>query len=176
MALESGDRLRARCVVSNADPRVTLRLLGVNANSSWRTRVESIPIEGCTVKANVLLRELPSFRARPGTCEPHHYGQLNTPLTKHEWREGFAAARSGDLPKHLWTELYFQSTQDRSIVPDGLHTMSVFAQYVPYRFETGDWDSRRGEVRELIIRSLARFCEQRPRLHYRYGSDGTAGH
>ena len=54
---------------------------------------------------------------------------------------GFAAAKSGELPEHLWTELYFQSTQDRSIVPEGLHTMSVFAQYVPYRFEAGDWES-----------------------------------
>jgi phytoene dehydrogenase-like protein len=162
VVLEGGDRLRARCVVSNADPRVTLRLLGVNANSSWRTQVESIPIEGCTVKANVLLRELPSFRARPGTCEPHHFGQLNTPLTKQEWKNGYQAARSGNLPERLWTELYFQSTQDRSIAPEGLHTMSVFAQYVPYRFTEGDWDSRRGEVRELIVRSLARFCENVP--------------
>jgi phytoene dehydrogenase-like protein len=162
VVLESGERMRARCVVSNADPRVTLRLLGVNANSSWRTQVESIPIEGCTVKANVLLRELPSFRARPGTCEPHHFGQLNTPLTKQEWKDGYAAARSGNLPGRLWTELYFQSTQDRSIATEGLHTMSVFAQYVPYRFAEGDWDSRRGEVRELIFRSLARFCDNVP--------------
>jgi phytoene dehydrogenase-like protein len=162
VVLESGEQVRARIIVSNADPRVTLRLLDTNANSSWRTQVEAVPIEGCTVKANVLLRELPSFRARPGTCEPHHYGQLNTPLTRQEWRDGFAAAKSGKLPEHLWTELYFQSTQDRSVVPEGLHAMSVFAQYVPYQFETGNWDTRRGEVRELIVRSLARFCENVP--------------
>ena len=108
---------------------------------TWRQQVERIPIEGCTVKANVLLRELPSFRARPGTCEPHHFGQINTPLTKQEWRQAFLTAKAGELPTHLWTELYFQSTRDRTIVPDGLHTMSVFAQYVPYRFTEGNWDS-----------------------------------
>ena len=162
VVLESGERISAPTVISNADPRVTLRLLGNNADPAWKQRVESIPIEGCTVKANILLRELPSFRARPGTLQPHHYGQINTPLTKQEWRNGFAAARSGTLPEYLWTELYFQSTQDRSIVPDGLHTMSVFAQYVPYKFSLGDWESRRTEVRELIIRSLARFCDNVP--------------
>jgi phytoene dehydrogenase-like protein len=94
--------------------------------------------------------------------EPHHLGQVNTPLDPHEWREGFAAARRGELPRHLWTELYFQSVVDRSIVPDGLHTMSVFAQYVPYRFTEGDWDSRRADVRELIVRSLARHCRNLP--------------
>jgi phytoene dehydrogenase-like protein len=160
--LESGEQVRARAVVSNADPRTSLRLLGSKADSGWRAQVESIPIEGCTVKANVLLRELPSFRARPGTCEPHHLGQLNTPLSKQEWRDGFAAARSGNLPEFLWTELYFQSTQDRSIVPESLQTMSVFAQYVPYRFASGDWNVRRAEVRELIVRSLARFCDNVP--------------
>jgi phytoene dehydrogenase-like protein len=160
--LEGGERIHASAVISNADPVVTLRLLGDSADSKWRAQVKSIPIEGCTVKANVLLRELPNFRARSGTLEAHHLGQVNTPLEKQEWRDGFAAARRGELPKHLWTELYFQSAVDRSIVPEGLHAMSVFAQYVPYRFAAGDWESRRGEVRELIVRSLARFCNNIP--------------
>jgi phytoene dehydrogenase-like protein len=47
-------------------------------------------------------------------------------------------------------------------VPEGLHAMSVFAQYVPYRFATGNWDQRRGEVRDLIVKSLARYCENVP--------------
>jgi phytoene dehydrogenase-like protein len=160
--LESGERVVAPVVISNADPVVTMRLLGDAAENGWSDRVRAIPIEGCTVKANVLLRELPDFRARPGLMEPHHLGQVNTPLDPQEWQEGFAAARRGELPRHLWTELYFQSAVDRSIVPDGLHTMSVFAQYVPYRFTEGDWDSRRADVRELIVRSLARHCRNLP--------------
>jgi phytoene dehydrogenase-like protein len=156
--LESGERIPGRIVISNADPRRTLQLLGPAADPAWRARVERIPIEGCTVKLNVLLRELPDFSARPGTDQPHHYGQINAPLTKSEWKNGFAAARRGELPEHLWCELYFQSVHDRSVVPDGLHTMSVFAQYVPYAFARGNWDSRREEVRNLALRSLARFC------------------
>ena len=156
--LEGGERIAARTVVSNADPRQTLRLLEPAADAGWRNQVEHMPIEGCTVKLNVLLRELPNFRARPGIDEPHHYGQINTPLTKEEWKAGFAGARRGELPKHLWCELYFQSAHDRTVVPDGQHTMSVFAQYVPYRFARGSWEERRGEVRRLALGSLARFC------------------
>jgi phytoene dehydrogenase-like protein len=115
-------------------------------------------MEGCTVKLNVHLRELPNFRARPGTDEPHHYGQINAPLTKEEWKAGFAAAREGELPEHLWCELYFQSVHDRTVVPAGEHTMSVFAQYVPYKFAQGNWDERREEVRKLALDSLGRFC------------------
>ena len=160
--LGGGERIDAPVVVSNADPRVTLRLLGDAADAGWRARVEAIPMTGCTVKLNVALRALPDFRARPGTREPHHFGQINTPLTKDEWRAGFAAARSGRLPERLWTELYFQSVHDPSVAPAGVHTMSVFAQYVPHTFDVGDWDSRREDVKQLALRSIGRFCTNMP--------------
>ncbi len=158
VVLEGGERIAARVVVSNADPRRTLGLLGAAADSTWRARVQEVPIEGCTVKLNVHLNELPSFRARPGTNEAHHYGQINAPLTKEEWKAGFAAAKRGQLPEHLWCELYFQSVHDSSVVPQGTHTMSVFAQYVPFKFAHGSWDERRDEVRQLAMKSMARFC------------------
>jgi phytoene dehydrogenase-like protein len=160
--LESGERISARTIVSNADPVQTLRLLGPHADPSWSARVESIPIEGCTVKLNVLLSDLPNFTARPGANQPHHCGQINAPLTKDEWHSAFAASRRGELPQHLWCELYFQSAHDNSIAPPGQHTMSVFAQYVPYKFAQGTWDSRRDEVRNLALNSLARFCSNIP--------------
>ena len=83
VVLEGGERIAARTIVSNADPVQTLRLLGDSGRPGLAQRVlSSVPIEGCTVKLNVHLRELPNFTARPGTNEPHHYGQINAPLTK----------------------------------------------------------------------------------------------
>ncbi len=161
--LENGERIHSPVVVSNADPRTTLRLLGSAADSTWRAQVESIPIQGCTLKLNFWLRELPNFRARPGICEAHHFGQANTPLTKDEWRSSYAAARAGRLPNRLWTELYFQSVHDPSVAPPGTHTMSVFSQYVPYRFADGrSWDDHREDAKQLALCSLARFCSNIP--------------
>jgi phytoene dehydrogenase-like protein len=160
--LESGERIAAKVVVSNADPVRTLRMLDTAADCAWAERVRAVPIEGCTVKLNVLLRELPNFTGRPGIREPHHYGQINAPLTKAEWKAGYAAARGGRLPDELWCELYFQSVHDASVVPAGLHTMSVFAQYVPYAFESGSWDEHRSAARELALHSIGRFCSNLP--------------
>jgi phytoene dehydrogenase-like protein len=67
VVLESGERIAACTIVSNADPVQTLRLLGSAVDPAWKARIEQIPIEGCTVKLNVHLRELPNFTARPGT-------------------------------------------------------------------------------------------------------------
>ena len=160
--LESGERISAPVVVSNADPRVTLRLLGYAADSAWRAQVESVPIEGCTMKLSVWLRELPNFRARPGTLMPHHFAQVNTPLSKREWKDGFAGAKAGRLPQRLWTELYFQSVHDTSVAPAGTHTMSVFSQYVPYKFAEGDWNTHRQSAKKLALDAIARYTSNFP--------------
>jgi phytoene dehydrogenase-like protein len=156
--LDGGERITASIVISNADPIRTLCMLDASADSVWADRVRSVPIEGCTVKLNVWLRELPNFTARPGINEAHHYGQINAPLMKNEWKAGYAAARAGRLPEQLWCELYFQSAHDASVAPAGLHTMSVFAQYVPYKFASGSWDGHRSDAKALALRSIGRFC------------------
>jgi phytoene dehydrogenase-like protein len=160
--LEGGEKIQARQVISNADPRATLKLLGDAADPAWKSQVESIPQTGCTVKLNVVMDELPSFRSRPGTMCDHHHGQVNTPLTKREWAESFAAARHGEIAPRIWSELYFQTVHDASVAPGGLHTMSVFAQYVPHTFARGDWDSRREDVKRVALDSIGRFCENFP--------------
>jgi phytoene dehydrogenase-like protein len=160
--LEGGERISAPVVISNADPVVTLRLLGKSASPDFRTKVKNLPIEGCTVKLNVLLRELPDFVARPGQLQPHHFGQINAPLTHEEWKAGFTASRKGELPQHLWCEIYFQSVHDATVAPAGQHTMSVFAQYVPHTFAAGSWDSHREQVQKLAFDSIGRFCSNLP--------------
>jgi phytoene dehydrogenase-like protein len=160
--LEGGELLRAPVVVSNADPRATLRLLEGSADPGWRAQVEGVPIIGCTVKITVALEELPNFAARPGTLEPHHYGQVNTPLSKDSWKKQHQVALAGDLPDRLWTELYFQSSHDPEVAPPGRHTMSVFAQPVPYAFREGDWEPRRQEVALVALSSIGRFAGNIP--------------
>jgi len=160
--LVGGERIHAPIVVANADPQVTLRLLGDAADVTWQRQVEAIPMQGCTVKVSVALHELPNFTARPGTDEAHHGGQINTPLTKAEWKAYPALANAGQLPPRLWTELYFQTAHDRTVAPPGMHIMSVFAQYVPYAFAQGDWDTRRDEVATLALASIGRYCSNLP--------------
>jgi len=162
--LADGTRIAAPWVVSNADPRVTLRLLDGAADPAWRARVEEVPLEGVTVKVNMTLRELPNFTARPGTFAPHHTGQINTPLTKAEWKAHHRTANAGDLPERMWTELYLQTAYDPSVSRPGVHTLTVFSQYVPNRFREGTWDTRRAEVGGRVVDSIARFTSNLPHV------------
>lgn len=160
--LEGGDRLYAPVVVSNADPVVTLGLLGEAVDPAWRAQVEAWPITGATVKVNVALNELPNFTARPGLMEDHHTGIVNTPLTKAEWQAAFDAAQAGQVYNRLWTEIYFQTVYDQAVAPAGKHTMSIFSQYVPYTLAEGNWDSRRAEIGQIVIDSIGRYCSNLP--------------
>ncbi len=160
--LEGGEKIISPVVISNADPKSTLRLLGSRAENGWQKRVEQIPMEGCTVKVNAVLSELPNFKSRPGTKEPHHFGHINTPLTKSGFQECFEVSERGELADQLWTEIYLQTPHDPSVAPSGLHTMSVFAQYVPYHFKQGTWDDHREKVGDRVIESIAKYCTNLP--------------
>src|SRR5579885_2607962 len=160
--LLEGGRITAPIIVSNADPKSTAFMLGPDCDPEWRKRVDAVPMKGCTLKVNAALSDLPDFTARPGKNQPHHLATINTPLSKDEWRAGFAAVQNGRLPGKLWSEIYLQTAYDASVAPEGKHVMSVFAQYVPYEFAQGDWSSRREEAGKLCIESIARFCPDLP--------------
>jgi phytoene dehydrogenase-like protein len=162
VVLEGGEQLSAAVIVSNADGRATLRLLGDSVDPAWKAKVESIPIQGRAVKVNIALEEPPNFLCRPGLDEPHHRAQINTPLTKAQFREGFEAAGRGELPEWLWTENYLQTAFDPSVAPPGRHLMSVYSQYVPYTFAEGTWEGRREEVGKRVVQSIGRFTSNLP--------------
>jgi phytoene dehydrogenase-like protein len=160
--LEGGERIPAPVVISNADPVVTARLLGDSAYPAWRRQVESVPMKSMTIKVNAALRELPDFKARPGTRMPHHLATINTPLTPAEWREGHADALAGRLPGRVWTEIYLQTAYDPSVAPEGRHVMSIFSQYVPHTFAEGTWDDHREAAGRVVLKTIGRFCRNLP--------------
>jgi phytoene dehydrogenase-like protein len=72
-------------------------------------------------------------------------------------QEAFEACREGEV-RIGFAELYFQTAYDPSVAPPGRHTMSAFCQYAPYELAEGDWDSRRDEIRDLILDAIAAYA------------------
>ncbi len=50
------------------------------------------------------------------------------------------------------------STTDPTLAPPGLHTVTTGVQQLPFVLARGDWDSRRDEFTERVLRSLFRFA------------------
>jgi phytoene dehydrogenase-like protein len=55
--------------------------------------------------------------------------------------------------------VHSQSGVDPTVAPPGKHTLSIFAQYYPYKLAEGTWDERRDEIAK---HTLERFADYAP--------------
>ena len=154
--LDDGTRLRARAVISNADPMTTLALCGSIAPAEFGKQVATWRAEGPVIKLNCALRRLPAFTAaRPG--EHPERAMVTIARSIDETQAAYERSRSG-VPAPVWAELYFHSAYDASVAPPGRHVMSVFAQYAPYRLVGSTWDDVRAIVADAVVAEIARFA------------------
>ena len=159
--LESGELVRARAVVCNADPKRALAMLGdAELPQAYRRRLEEWCVDSPVVKLNLALRDLPSFPAARDQVQPQRAMITITPGIDAA-QEAVEACRRGE-PRVGFAEIYCQSAYDPSVAPPGRHVMSVFAQYAPYALAEGEWESRREEIGGLVLDEVASHA---PDLH-----------
>jgi phytoene dehydrogenase-like protein len=155
VVLEGGETIRADAVVSNADPKRTLALCSGDVPGRYRRRLEEWRIDSPVVKVNCGLVRLPRFVAAADDTPFRAMVTISSGVD--DTQAACAASRRG-VPSPAWCELYFQTAYDPTIAPNSRHTMSVFAQYAPYRLAEGDWSKRREEIGDLVLASIARFA------------------
>jgi len=160
VTLDSGERIRARTVVCNADPVRLLGLVGDAVPADYRARLEGWRIEGSTVKLNLGLSRLPRFLADPGGVDQFR-GMITVTGSIDDTQAAFGRAQAGH-PAPEWAELYFHTAHDPSIAPPGKHALSVFAQYAPYHLAAGSWDTRREEIGDAVLARIARVAPDLP--------------
>jgi phytoene dehydrogenase-like protein len=156
VVLEGGELIRARTVISNADPRRTLGLIPDGVPKEFRSRIDGWRMTSPVMKVNCGLNRLPRFSSVPDADWP--CGSMVSITTGiDDAQAGFEACTRG-VPSPGFAELYFQTAYDASVAPPGKHTMSVFAQYAPYELDHGTWDSRRDEIGTKVLDAIARFA------------------
>src|SRR5215218_9016969 len=146
VALTGGDEFHAPVVASNADARVTfLRLLDRHTlPDAFVADVERISYASASLKINVALAELPSFRALPGTEPgPQHRGTIHICPDQDYIERAFDDAKYGRPSAEPVLECTIPSVVDPTVAPPGRHLMSMFVQYAPYELRDGSWDDRR---------------------------------
>jgi phytoene dehydrogenase-like protein len=146
VALSSGDEFYAPIVASNADAHVTfLKLLERDAlPDAFVADVERISYASASLKINVALGELPSFRALPGTDpRPQHRGTIHFCPDQDYIERAFDDAKYGRPSAQPVIECQLPSVVDPTVAPPGKHLMSMFVQYAPYELRGGSWDDER---------------------------------
>jgi phytoene dehydrogenase-like protein len=158
--LDDGTLIRARTVVSNADPKRLLTMLPADAvPAAYRSRLESWDIRSPVVKFNAALHRLPSWTAAPGETFMA-MGVVDVTTGLDDTQRAFARCDAGE-PAVEFGEIYVQTGHDPSPAPEGRHLMSVFGQYAAYDLN-GGWAARRDEVARQFIDLIARFAPDFP--------------
>jgi phytoene dehydrogenase-like protein len=161
--LEDGSVVRARVVLSCADPQVTfLRLLDSSAlPDAFRAHIQALDFSSAVTKINVALDRLPSFRCLPGhDAGPQHRGTVHIVSTLDEIEGAYRDACAGKESERPVIEMTLPSSLDNSLAPPGKHVASLFVQYTPYRLAAGSWEEpgRKEAFADRVFRVIEEYA------------------
>ncbi|HEV8516674.1 MAG TPA: NAD(P)/FAD-dependent oxidoreductase [Candidatus Limnocylindrales bacterium] len=161
VALESGEEIGARAVVSGADPKRTLLDLVepsvLGPSLAWR--VGNLRAEGAIAKVNLCLSGLPRFSGDTlEDGERRIRGRIVVAPGIDALERAADDAKYGRLSEVPYLEATIPSLLDPGLVPEGRHVLSVIVQYAPYRLADGGWDARREQLGDRVIATLERYA------------------
>ena len=159
--LVDGSVVRARAVVSNADPKRTFLTL-VRAGdlpADFRTSVERLSTRVSYLKFHAAMRELPDFSRFLGRdYDPRTIARvwINPSVAYYEqaWRD----ADGGEPSRAPVMSIQIPSTYDPGIAPPGRHVLSIFGMYAPVVPARGSWDELRAETGERLIDAVSEYA------------------
>jgi phytoene dehydrogenase-like protein len=159
VALENGDEIYAKAILSSADPFVTFLKL-VEAKYLPDDLIQSIKkfrTRGSSGKVNLALSELPNFTALPGAGALHRGAVSISPSIDYIER-AYDDAKYGRFAKEPYVDMIVPSMIDPDMAPPGKHVMSCFVQYAPYDLEGGWDDAKREAFGETVISTIERYA------------------
>src|SRR5262245_9214341 len=140
VVLADGTEVPAPVVVSGCDARVTFLNLVESGElpSDFLDGVRRIDYSSASFKINVALRELPDFRALPGADPgPQHRTTIHIAPDLDYIEQAYDDVKYDRPSRHPVIEVTIPSAVDDTVAPAGLHLMSMFVQYFPYRLREG---------------------------------------
>lgn len=164
VALADGRELRARCVVSNLNPKLLYQRLvpREHLDDATAERAAGYRCASGTFRINVALSELPDFAAAPGTAlQSHHQSGILVGPSLRYFEQAYFDAKSKEhnagWSRAPIVELVISSTLDDSLAPPGRHVASLFCQHVNPDVD-GGWDAHRDTVARLMIDTVDAYA------------------
>jgi len=153
VTLATGEDIDAATVVTTAHPQISfLRLLDpaglpsgfVEDIRGWQTR-------SGTVKINLALGRLPAFASHPGFDPQVHGGTIVLAESLDDIETAFQDAVRGRPSSVPFADICIPSVFDDSLAPPGQHVMSLFTQWVPYRYADAPQDEALSAYADRVI-------------------------
>ncbi len=163
--LSSGEELRAKTVISNADPKRTLLKLTdpVHLSPDFVQKLQNYRGNGTVAKVNLALSALPKFTALKDGDTAALRGRIQIGNEIDYLERAFDESKYGEFSKQPYLEVTIPSLTDPTLAPEGKHVMSIYMQYAPYKLK-GDWEQQRKALGQTVVKTLAQYAPNLPEL------------
>ncbi len=159
VAMENGDEIYARSIISGCDPKVTFRNLVDEKElpSDLVEAIDNFKFRGSSGKVNLALDGLPDFPAMKDKSLIQ--GLMFAAPSTDYLEQAYDDAKYDDFSKRPFLESIIPTTVDPSMAPPGKHVMSIFVQYASYNMPVhGSRDQQREAFGDAVINTLAEFA------------------
>ncbi len=164
VVLDDGTEIRARIVLSNADPKRTfLKMVAASElPGEFLHSIRGIKMDGPCAKVNLVLDAEPRFTGTSPTATAleRTFYTLVPSLAFAE--RCYDIAKFGEIPEELWVDCVVSSNADPSLAPAGKHILTCFVQYVPYHLREGTWDENRELLGNRVVKKIAEYAPNVP--------------
>ncbi len=154
---KNGDEILANVVVSELEwGKTFFDLIGTDhIPTAFADGIKSIIYECGGVTLNLALSGLPDF----GFPEDRYRGFFGiTPPGYDFMEEAFGEYQLGRIPTNLCSQTYLPSYNEPGFyAPEGQHVLTGYVFPVPYALRQGSWETRKEELFDKWIDSMAKF-------------------
>jgi phytoene dehydrogenase-like protein len=159
VAMQNGDEIYARTVVSGCDPRVTFRGLIEEKElpPDFVRAIDNFKFRGSSGKVNLALDGLPKFTSMKDPSMLR--GMMEICPSVDYVERAYDDAKYGAFSKRPYMDVEVPTVHDPSMAPPGKHVMSIFVQYASYNMpEYGTREQQRDAFGNAVIDTLTEFA------------------
>ncbi|ANT48644.1 phytoene desaturase family protein [Mesorhizobium amorphae] len=156
VALDSGEVLRAKTLISAVNPATTiLDLVGPReVDTGFVRKVKSIRMKGDAAKLHLALDRPPQFA---GIDAAGHKGRLVIAPSPDHVERAFNPCKYGEFSPEPVMEITLPNLTDPSLAPAGACVLSAVVQYAPYALKEG-WSAGKPKFLKAIMAQLETYA------------------
>lgn len=156
VALDSGEVLRAKTIVSAVNPATTIfDLVGPSeVDTGFVRKIKSIRMKGDAAKLHLALDRPPQFADIDAAG---HKGRLVIALSPDHVERAFNPSKYGEFSAEPVMEIALPSLADPSLAPAGACVLSAVVQYAPYVLKEG-WSAGKPKFLKAIMAQLETYA------------------
>jgi phytoene dehydrogenase-like protein len=164
VVLANGEEIACEAVVSGVDPKRTFFQLLEPAilDPTFAIRMKNFRARGSVGKVHLALGDLPTFPSLANVVGPDGFhealsGRIHIGHQVDYLEKAFDASKYGEISTAPYLDVTIPTLLDPSLAPAGKHVLSAYFQFAPYQLKEGNWDKRRGELANGVIRTLGMY-------------------